>query len=455
MPEYEIVYRLYSSAEIKGLGKIGNAEIRSGGENSSVDGKLKFTVQADSKSEASQKAKDEIQDEARTIAGLLSLVSEEGVILGQAYPAVEVDRRFKSRTDWTGQLDDLSYEIADGLFEAVNSEFAADDPVIRALHWYGIGLNTETPEDRFIAFWTGLEAIADQQVKYSGEKLEAYEEAKDSVQEIVGEYEDLHNDLMSPFGFGKKESIAEALIRIFVEELDVSIQISDIEGETLADQIGELKDARVAIIHRGESVENADAKARGAKKLLREYLDESLDDAFLSLIDAETTVDTESDRSLHPVIDAEAVLEKVFENTGEETLSEEEVRKRAFALFRDYREVYRFQLEELVGLGKPLAITPQGEFRYAPTPEWVSNTHEAVLQYLYAAGRVPVEVITENINNGEPSHVRNDIQADEETIRECCGQLADRSLLEAHDEEYAITIDGRNVVQGKIDIDQF
>ncbi|MDR5674368.1 HEPN domain-containing protein, partial [Halalkaliarchaeum sp. AArc-GB] len=393
MSEYEIAYRLYSSAEINTYGSIGEATIRKRGKQSVVDGELVFTVEAESKSQASKKAEGKYQNQARTIVGILSYISDEGVILGQAYPPILADKDVKSKTDLFGQLDDLAIDIANDLFDTVNTELDQQEHAIRALHWYGIGLNTETPEDRLIAFWTGLEAAVEPQTKYSGEELEAYEEAKEQVKDIVEDHDDLHGDLMSIFGFGKKESIAEALTRVFADELDAPVGISGIERDVLEEKIGEMKDARVDIVHYGKSVKNAEAKARDAKKLLKAYLDEALDDSYLSLLDADSSIDIDQSRRPHPVIDSEPAIDKVFEGIEDESLSEQEIRKRLFAVFRDYQTIHRFKLENMVGASKPLDMTPDGKYRHSPPPDWFTATHEAILQYTYAAGRVPLEVI--------------------------------------------------------------
>ncbi|MDR5674759.1 hypothetical protein RH858_16675, partial [Halalkaliarchaeum sp. AArc-GB] len=65
------------------------------------------------------------------------------------------------------------------------------------------------------------------------------------------------------------------------------------------------------------------------------------------------------------------------------------------------------------------------------------------------------EVITRNVNAGEIDHVRSDVEADEETVHNCCVDLVDLDLLEEEVGEYSITIDGENVLTGKIGLEDF
>lgn len=454
MTEYEVAYRLYSSAELTGYGQIGGARIRQRSTQSAVDGELVFTVGEDSKSEAASLAADEIREEARTVVGLLSLISDEGVILGQAYPPVKTDRQVKTKTDVTSQMDELAYGIADKMYGEVRANFDHEERTVRALHWFSIGLNTETPEDRLVAFWTGLEAAVEQKVKYSGDELEKYEEAKEAVQEIVGEYEELQNGLMGLFGFAKKESIAEALQRVFEEELEAALGQNEEQCSSLEDKIKDIKNARNSVLHQGESVNSASEKARDAKRLLKEFIEYEFDNIYSSLADADSLPELDQGRNWHPVMDDERIVQEIFENSSSNDLSEREIRKRAFAMLRDYREVQRFKLNELVGLGKPLAPATEGGYRYAPTPGWLSKVHQAILQYTYAAGRVPLEVITKNVNSGDLSHVLNDIDTDNQTVRECCEDFCEIGLMEEED-GFLITLDGRMVFEGRNSVDQF
>ena len=157
MDEYIISYRVYGPSNITSHGSVGGASVHPKSDKSEVNATLDFYVEANDKQETTQIQSD-LQNEAQHIANVLSFIVRDRLVLVKPYPPTRVDSDFRTQTDYTTVVDDLVLEIGDRMLEYVSGNLYDNNMTERAFTWYNLGLSTETPEDRFVAFWTGLEA---------------------------------------------------------------------------------------------------------------------------------------------------------------------------------------------------------------------------------------------------------------------------------------------------------
>ena len=306
--------------------------------------------------------------------------------------------------------------------------------------WYNLGLSTETPEDRFVAFWTGLEALENSERVFpeDDEREEIYQEIKEVADEKLSEYPDYRRRIKQSMGHSRREFTTETLTRVLTSETDLSdSDISDLSG---------LNTARNDIVHSGERVDEIGSKAETARKYLRKVLDNRLSDAYTEVLETDTVdLDIEPNRTYHPVIDKDEWLEIVFEGERGKELSKREIQKRAFALLPNIHEIAKIRPEDYSGWMEPLHAKPDDQYQYAPMPEWVTPEVDAIMTYLCQAGAVPPEAIAHN-SNGE----RRDVELDADRAAEICEKLRQYHVVESEGEYYRCTLDGQNCVLGRV-----
>lgn len=445
MPEYKLSYRLYGPVNIQSGGEIRDAVLQPRSDQHSVEAVLEFRTDAADPNEAEELAQGEYREKAQEIINVLSYVVEDGIFVGEPYEVSLTDQKYTQRIDATTNLTEFSISIGDGILETVNEELDITDRTKRALTWYTIGLGTQTPEDQLVAFWTGLEASAEVQPSLSDEEQEAFDDLIETVEEELDEFNYLRGRVKSMLGHLQNERYTDAVERTLTEETEYD------EGEL--DDISDIGGARGSIVHQGESVDDAVEKASAAQEYLRGLLDSRLSKNIDELVDFDLPLALEdTDGSLyrpeHPTVAPEDWLAEVFEHQRRKVLSEDEIFKRAYPIFRDIHKVAKIQtlLPKLTGWGEPLKAHGEGEYEYAPLPDWITPEIDAIMRYLGGAGEVSPDVVARNANN-----MRTDVELDAAEAEHLCDGLVDRRLAEESDGYYALTQDGVMCLDGRFD----
>ena len=468
MPKYNIAFRLYSQGIVSG-GEIAGARISSTHSKQEMDAKLSFpNVEASDLNDAKQLLRQEYTDKAQTIVSSLSWVTETGVVLGEPYEPREVGRDSYEVSAGPTIIGPFAVEVTDRIINVVSERVNDNDRLRRALHWYNLGLNTLDPEDKLVALWTGLEASVEQESMFSTEVEQIFETEKDRLLSNLDdekdrtngsdaeEIEKLRENFASSFGFVKKESIQQALKRVFVDEMGGSKlsphRGTSIAGDSLSDQIGELKDARVDIVHYGRRVPNAAAKAAGTHELLRRWLGREFSEVYDEFLTDEVPEDLRG-ISAHTLMDREDALELLFDG-ADDTLSEIELKIRTIAFSRDYADSYQAPVKESTGF-YDLLIQRRGGYAFDPDPDWIDEPHKPLLEYLRGAGRVPLDVVMFNLNTDEHLAGYREPLGEEEEIKRCCDELVEAGLVDHNENGYRITGDGKQCVEGNASLNQF
>ncbi|MDL0145548.1 hypothetical protein [Halobacterium salinarum] len=445
MPEYRLSYRLYGPVNIQNGGKIQDAVLQPRSEQHSVEAVLEFTTNAADPDEAKDLAQGEYREKAQEIINILSYVVEDGVFVGEPYEVSRTDQNYTQRIDSSTNITEFSISIADGILETVTDDLDISDRTKRALTWYTIGLGTQTPEDRLVAFWTGLEASAEVQSSLSEDEQDAFDGLMETVEDELEEFDDLRQRVRSMLGHLQNERYTDAVKRTLKEETEYD--------EEDVDDISTIGSDRGTIVHQGEHVDNAVKKASSAQAYLRSLLNNRLSENIDGLVDFDLPLDLEDrDGSLyrpeHPTVAPEDWLAEVFEHERGKVLSEEQIFERAYPIFRDIHKVAKIQtlLPNVTGWGQPLRACGGGEYEYAPFPDWITPEVDAILQYLGGAGEVPPEVIARNANN-----IRNDVELDPDEAERLCNDLVNRRLAEEADGYYTLTQDGAMCLDGRLD----
>ena len=439
MTEYLIRYRLYGPTQISTSGEIGSGRIQPRTGQSDISGVLQFTDTADSEDEIIERMENVWRKEAQRIVNTLSFVTEEGIVLGEPYDPVPTDVPNQSTMDSVPQINSYILDISSNTYSNIQEQLESNGQLDRALRWYRLGKSTVTPEDKYVAFWTGLEASVEQERILNDDEEEAYDRVQDGIADLVyatedydkdeGELNSLKDSIKNNIGWAKKESIPDAIHRNIRNIVD-NEEIPNVDGDSLRSKISTLSGDRADIVHRGEEVENVNEKAAYLELLLRRLIEDSLSDPYSSLFPNKPET---PDHSLR--VNPDEWFRAIFEGSNNE-LTRNEIRKRAFALSNELEESYGIHTESYAGWDAPLTQTGEGETRSEDTfvyskPEWLDSDKIQILDYLYGAGAVPVEVISHNSG------------LDVDTVSGTCEALTNTNLVDREGDYFELSIDGQ------------
>ena len=438
MTEYLIRYRLYGPTQISTSGEIGEGRIQRRSGQSDISGILRFTDTADDKDEIVDQMESVWRKEAQHIVNTLSFVMEEGIVLGEPYDPVPTNVPNQSTTDGVPQINSYILDISSDTYSTIQEQLESNGQLGRALRWYRLGKSTVTPEDKYVAFWTGLEASVDQQSVLTDDELEAYDRVQAGIADLIydteeydeeeGELDDLKDSMKNFAGWAKKESIPDAIYRNIKNIVD-NDDLQNVNGDSLRSKISTLSSDRADVVHRGQEVDNVRKKAADLELLLRRQIEASLSEPYSNLFPDKPETPEHSLR-----VNADNWFRAIFENSDIE-LTRNEIRKRAFALSNKLEESYGIHAEAYAGWDSPLTQTGEGESRADDTfvyskPEWLDDEKILVLDYLNGAGAVPIEVIC--YNSGLDQH----------TVENACEMLTNTNLVDRDDNYFELTIDG-------------
>ena len=439
MTEYLIRYRLHGPAQISTSGEIGSGRIQPRAGQSDISGVLRFTDKADSEAEITERMEDIWRKEAQRIVNTLSFVTEEGLVLGEPYDPVPRDVPNQSTMDGVPQINSYILDISSNTYSNIQEQFESNSQLDRALRWYRLGKSTVTPEDKYVAFWTGLEASVEQERILTDDEEEAYDRVQDGIADLIydtedydeeeGELDDLKDSIKRNIGWAKKESIPDAIYRNIQNIVD-NKDIPNVDGDSLRSKISTLSGDRADVVHRGEEVENVRQKAAYLELLLRRLIEDSLSDPYSNLFPNKPKTPDHSFR-----VNPDEWFRAIFEGPNTE-LTRNEIRKRAFALSNELEESYGIHAESYTGWDAPLTQTGEGETRSEDTfvyskPMWLDSEKIQVLDYLHGAGAVPVEVISHN----------SGLNAD--TISGICEALTNTNLVDTDGDYFELSTDGQ------------
>lgn len=370
MVEYQVVFRLHGPIQIKTEYNFGNAKLSPKLNVEGISGILKFNYDANDREEAQEIAQSRLKENARIIAGALTFTFEEGIEVGHSYKVARADAPYKEQTDSTLSPDSYLLSIAKQVYENIYDDIKTNENLKRAFNWYSYGLSTEIAEDRLVAFWTGAESLVQTKtidMNLTNEQRESIDEAKDIALQHFEDNTDLKDWVSGHFGrllsSSKNEDGDEAVLRVAEDKIDGS-QFSE-EIDTVVETI---YNNRNAIVHQGIHIDKAVSEANLAEKLLRELLIASLQNAFTNFIS-----DSKPDRVGSPIIYYEEALPRVFEESYDLKLSNDEIKERLFALTSDLREAYRFPTQNFAGEDEPLSQLKEDLFQLNPEYDFERN----------------------------------------------------------------------------------
>jgi mRNA-degrading endonuclease HigB of HigAB toxin-antitoxin module len=434
---------LYGPTQISTSGKIGAGRIQRRSGQSDISGILRFTDTADSEEEIIDRMENVWRKEAQRIVNTLSFVTEQGIVLGEPYDPVPTDVPNQSTTDGVPQINSYILDISSDTYSNIQEQLETNGQLDRALRWYRLGKSTVTPEDKYVAFWTGLEASVDQESALTDDELEAYNRVQNGIEDLVyatddydeeeGELDDLKNSIKNNIGWAKKESIPDAIHRNIKHIVDDE-DIPNVDGDSLRSKLSTLSHDRANVVHRGEEVENVREKAAYLELLLRRLIEDTISNPYSDLFPNKPET---PDHSLR--VSPDEWFRAIFEESDIE-LTRNEIRKRAFALSNELEESYGIHAEAYAGWNNPLTQTGEGESRAEDTfvyskPKWLDAEKVRVLEYLYGAGAVPVDVISHNSG------------LDTDTVSETCEALTNTNLVNRVGDYFELSIDGKQWIK--------
>jgi hypothetical protein len=352
MTDYWVAYRLHGPVQIETKVDLGDAVIKPGTGSPSVSGLLEIIYHASDRDEAEQKASGEIEKQANRIVSSLAFTFDEGLILGDHYKIREADAPNKSKTDSTLKAGQRELEVGEQVYQNIKQDLKANNSVSRGLNWYSITVSTENHEDRLVAAWTGLEAVATNQQTNFNFSPQVEQELRDAKNDVLNGINapnsEKHTWIAGFFGKMlsglKEEDNDEAVSRITSNEIDDQFlsNVNDIEKA-----VDEVYDARNKIVHAGLDISDAVTTANKAEELLKELLIALLPDAFSGFIGKQAP-----NRRRH-LVDPDDFLRVIFQNDFSQELSREEIWEGGFAITRDLYDGH-VHLQNLVGSGEPL-----------------------------------------------------------------------------------------------------
>ncbi len=352
MTDYWVAYRLHGPVQIETKVDLGDAVIKPGTGSPSVSGLLEIIYAASDRDEAEEKANGEIEKQANRIISSLAFTFDEGLILGDHYKIREADAPNKSKTDSTLNASQWELEVGKQVYQNIKQDLKTSNSVRRGLNWYGITVSTENHEDRLVAAWTGLEAIATNQqtnFNFSQQVEQELRDAKDDVLDAINAPNSEEHTWVAGF-FGKmisevkEEDNDVAVARVTSNEIDNQFlsNVNDVE-----DAVEEVYNARNKIVHAGLDISGAVSTANKAEELLKELLIARLPDAFSGFIGSQVP------NRRRYLVDPDDFLRVIFQNDFSNELSREEIWEGGFAITRDLYDGH-VHLQNLVGSGEPL-----------------------------------------------------------------------------------------------------
>lgn len=352
MTDYWVAYRLHGPVQIGTKIDLGDAVIKPGTGSSSISGLLEIIYSASDRDEAEERANGVIEKQANRIVSSLAFTFDEGLILGDHYKIREADAPNKSKIDSTLTAGQWELGVGEHVYQNVKQDLKTSNSLSRGLNWYSITVSTENHEDRLVAAWTGLEAIATNQpitFNFPPRVEQELRDAKNDVLDAIGAPNSEEHNWIAGF-FGKMLSGVKgedddvAVARVTSNEIDDQF-LSNVKD--INDAVDEVYEARNKIVHAGLDISGATSTANKAEELLKELLIARLPAAFSGFIGNQIP---NRRRSL---VDPADFLRVIFQNDFSNVLSQEEIWEGGFAITRDLYESH-VPLRNLVGSEEPL-----------------------------------------------------------------------------------------------------
>lgn len=362
-----VAYRLHGPVEIRSEYQLSENIILKPKENpNSVTGTLEIIFEAADRIDAQEKADQEIMGKASRIVSALAFTFDEGIVLGDHYKVRPIDAPNKSKMDASLKAGEFILDIGSQVYENIDDKLSEDDELDRAINWYNLGLSTETPEDALVAFWTGLESLAEREEADLSEKKEKVLDAAKhaALDSIDDDNHSLRGEVGGEIGELKKESISQAVVRMVSELVDEDLlTLNHVDVDGLGNAVEMVYEERCDIVHEGRVTNNAHHKVAVAEQILKEVLIAKLPEAYSGFIS-----DGVPERYPYSsmAIDVEHWVPVVFERDPDLVLNEWEVKRRAIAMNRDLQDGYGFPVRNFAGEGNPLIQVEDGVFRLDP-----------------------------------------------------------------------------------------
>lgn len=376
MEQFLHTYRLHGATEIEARYELGFIKIREPRTQAqSVSGALEFTIFADNYQEAQNRIEAEnFYELAEHIVSALAFIWDTGLSLGAPYKlkSASGSNHWNDGSFGAGRTE---LEPAIQVFQYMRSNLAQSEKLSKGLRWYSYALSTETDEDALVALWTGLESLVNPQsnrYNYTTQEEQAIEQAKQQVLTQLGSpNSDRYKWVEGRFGQIKggvqnetKDEAVQNLAQARVSTRYLSNTTDVCETTT------NLYDARNAIVHGGETLENAAKLRLQAKELLKELLLSFFENPYAGIF--ENHGQPRRTRYLH--VAPEIWFPVIFGFDTSQHLSREDVKKRAFAITRDFYEGYRLPVDNFCGANEPLT---ESNGHYSLNQSYFSHTNWA------------------------------------------------------------------------------
>jgi len=363
MEQFLHTYRLHGATEIISTYELGFIKIREPRTQAhSVSGALEFTIFADDYQEASERIEAENFDEvAEHLVSTLAFIWDTGLSLGAPYNLKSASGS-NHWTDGSLRAGRSELEPAIEVFQYMRSDLTKSEKLSKGLRWYSYALSTKTNEDALVAYWTGLESLVNPQsnpYSYTVQEEQAIEQAKQQVLAQLGNSNsDRYKWVEGRFGEikgGVQNETKDEAVQNLAQARVSTVYLSNTND--ICETTTNLYDARNAIVHGGETLENAAELRIQAKELLKELLLSFFENPYAGIFNKHG----QPRRARYIHVAPDLWFPVIFEFDTSQQLSQEEVKKRAFTITRDFYEGFRIPIDNFCGTDEPL-IESNGQY---------------------------------------------------------------------------------------------
>ena len=293
--------------------------------------------------EEKEKKRTEMHRRSQRLAQIISFLTNRGVIAETPMKTYRADNNIQvtAESGTTNIPSDWGDFFVD-IYESIDDTDEIGESVMRALRWYATGLASEHHTDRFLSFWLALEIQAESQRKDPEEIDPEVDKPVEQAMEVVREEVKSNKVKMRVNQYISErirdESIPEAVAREIQETLNENHpRVPDkIEG-----QMKDFQRDRSNLVHHGESIDDVKSKAGTLESYNKSLLKRKLDPIFSGEYDSNKFPDA-------AIVDRVTSLQIILADHPD-GLTEEELRKEAFAATRDFRKA-----AEIIGLTTPI-----------------------------------------------------------------------------------------------------
>lgn len=367
MTQFELPFRLHGKLQIETRYEFDDVVVRPGPSHNGIAGVIGCRFEAADRHEARNMVDGRFRTKASNIASIMSFTLNEGIYVGRKYNLISVDSEGGFKMDSVLNAGEWELSLCENVYSGVSSKMYDDTQIKRALIWYSNGVASYNPEIRIIFYWTALETLATKtitQFNFSDFQKDVILKARDNISDVIVQPE-LKSWIHGFFGEILTETKSQSDLQAVMEY--VSDQVPEDAGSRDVEEIAEqVYRARNDLVHSGSSLDDARSIASDAEKLIHDSLAAELPQAFAGIISDDVP------SWIQHKINYEEWMPILFEDNYDLELDRWEVKRRLFALTRDFSDV-NHSINLFAGEGMPLnyseetdsfSLDPEFEFEY-------------------------------------------------------------------------------------------